>query len=823
MNKIYIDITNLILAKFLTGIQRVVRSVCQDFLTNHPGEIVLLNETRRPEVFQVVPVEYFTRRFVQGDADAELPEERETLTLDEIPGGGIFFDVDSVWNCRLKRSALVPELKARGIKWVAYVYDVSPISHPQYASENTVFRFIEYIGTVIRHADAVIVSSEAIAGEFRALCATLGRSCPPVSVSWLGCDFHKPAADGAGAAPDVVAALEGRKYILSVGTIEPRKNHALLLDAFDDALFEKDVSLVFVGRVGWNVGTLMESVVANPKYGRQLFHFTGLDDSTLDWLYGHAFATAMPTHAEGFGLPLVESLLKGVPALVSDIPVMREVGGDYAVYFDNRDASSFTKAVTELLENHDRYAALLRKVATYRGMTWPEVCSRIYDALRAMIPTCRKPLTDVRQLVLLTARFEDAQALLPYIDRFMPFIERVLLLCPDALAARGKELDGGRLRLSFLCDSEILAGEPLPEDHAKRNFFLRCRAMKSDLLDDVFIMSDDDYRPMTTIRKEVFVDESGYKGYYSYDLRKWRGSTSAFVSFDKAVFAELEFLQENGYPTRQYASHMPQIIEKGIFIEMLQAHPGMESKGYLDWDVYFNFLQAKHPDLLEVRPYVAMCWPGATTDWPVYVNPPEYLFENHYPYLYGKGKMFGDIPDALDENYEENCRRKIRLYDERIKRFGNWQRHFADYEKLYEKRSGLRPFFKVRVRDGAIRIHVPEWLSLPADGFVRIPVYLDGPCDGLQISYRMRNAQGDVICDVVKNYGVRIVPEPPVLSLPVFSAHEMASFELYATLGGVEYAASTPLADDRPFQPPPESPSDEEGEQQAATPSGEQS
>ena len=815
MPRIYIDITHLILAKFLTGIQRVVRSVCEDFLANHPGEIVLLNEARKRNAFQIVSPEYFKKRFTDGDVDAKLPEDCETISLDEIPGGSIFFDIDSVWNCRRKRSMFVPELKARGIKWVVYVYDVTPIMLPQYARDSTVFRFIEYLGTVVLHADAVIGSSEAVAGEFRALCESLGRVCPPVSVSWLGCDFHKPAVDGAGPAPDVVAALEGKKYVLSVGTIEPRKNHMLLLDAFENTLFEKGVSLVLVGRVGWNVEALMESIAASPKYGKQLFHFTGLDDASLDWLYEHAFATAMPTHAEGFGLPLVESLLKGVPAIVSDIPVMREVGGEYAVYFDNQNDSSLSFALLGLLEDSARYAALREKIANYRGTTWQDVCGRIYSALQATLPPERKPLTDIRQMVLLTARFEDAQSLLPYIDRFMPFIERVLLLCPDALAARRDELNGGRLRLSFLCDSEILAGEPLPEDHAKRNFFLRCRAMRSDMIDDVFIMSDDDYRPMTTIGKEVFVDESSYKGYYSYDLRKWLGAACAFTSFDKAVLAERKFLQANGYPTRQYASHQPQVIEKAIFLDMLADHPGMETQGYLDWDVYFNYLQAKHPSLLEVKPYVAMSWPGAGTDWPIYVKPPQYLFENHYRGMYEGKRIFADIPDVLDENYEENCRKKIERFDAHIEKYTEWNRAFKAYEDLYEKRSGLRPFFKVRVRNGNVTLHVPDWFKLTPGGFIRIPILLDGNCEGLYVCYRLLDAERKVVYDF-RRHPEDLVPEPPALSLPVFTAPGMAFFELYATLDGVEYADATPLADDKPLPPALEIPPEEEDEQAAS-------
>ena len=799
MPKIYIDISPLVLAEFLTGIQRVVRSVCGELIANHPGEIVLLHELRDLCAFKIVPVEYFTRRFVEGDTAAEFPENCRAMTLDEIEGGSIFFDLDSVWNSPKKRSSLVPELKARGIKWMAYVYDICSITHPQCASENTIFNFLEYIGTVVRHADAVMVSTRHVAESYRGLCEKLGRKCQPTSVTWLGCDFKAGDVDAA-VDGDVIAALEGKKYVLSVGTIEPRKNISLLLDAFSNTLFDKDVSLVIVGKKGWNVDNLIECINSSEEYGRRLFHFVGMNDATLSWLYDHAFATALPTLDEGFGLPLVESLRHGVPPIVSDIPVMREVGGDFPVYFDNTDECDFADKVIDLIDDEERFKALKRHVADYRCVTWREVAGRMYDALQTLVPPVRKPRMDVRQLVLLTARFEDAQSLLPYIDRFMPFIDRVLLLCPDALAKRIGELDGGRLRLSFLSDSQVLAGKPLPEDHAKRNFFLRCLAMKSDLVEDVFIMSDDDYRPMTTIGKDVFVDEKSYKGYYSYDLRKWLGASHKFTSFDAAVFAEREFLEENDYPTRQYASHMPQIIEKSIFLELLDEHRGIETKGYLDWDVYFNYLQAKYPSLLEVRPHVALCWPGAASEWPIDVKQPYYLFENHYPQLYADKRIFADIPDVLDEHYEENCRRKIELYDAQLVQYRNWALAYKAYEDLYEKRIGLRPFFKVRVRRGGVSVHVPDWLTLTPGGYVRIPILLEGDCSGLEIRYRLRNAEGEVVYDF-KNHPEEIVPEPPALSLPVYTHPGMAIFELYATRDGAEYAASTPLSPDKPYEP----------------------
>ena len=795
--RIYIDITHLVIAKFLSGIQRVVRAVVADLIAKHGDDIVLLYGNIPVDSFAIVPHEYFRRRFSEGDEELKLEVGGGELRVRDMPGGSVFLELDSVWNGSKKRSALLPELKANGVKYVAYIYDVCPIIFPQFSHQNTVFKFVEFLGSVIRYADAVIMSTNAAAESFRSVCGKVGRKCPPLYVSSLGCDF-KPEYDMANVDQDVVGSLEGKRYILCVGTIEPRKNHALLLEAFRKRLFDKGLSFVLVGRVGWNVEDLVESIYSSRLFGRQLFHFKGRNDDTLAWLYAHAFATSMATYEEGFGLPVVESLVSGVPAILSDIPVMHEVGGNCALYFDNSSYEDFAEVVERLIDNPEEYTKLKAKAATFKGTTWQKVGDRVHNAVIDILPKPRKPLTDVRQLVLLTARFEDAQSLLPYIDKYVPFIEKVLLLCPDSLASRRDELDGGRLKLEFLSDSEILAGNPLPDDHAKRNLYLRCRAMKSPLVDDVFIMSDDDYRPMTTIRREVFVDENTYKGYYSYDLREWHGSAGEFSSFDKGELAAVGFLQANDYPTRQYASHMPQIYEKAIFLDMLADHPGIELGGYLDWYIYFNYLQAKHPDLLEVKPYVAMCWPGAPTDWPPYVKPPEYLFENHYSILYEEGKIFGDIPDVLDDEYENNCRKKIALYDANLVKYMGWQRAFKQYEALYEKRHGVPPIFTVRVGDGEPIFTTPEWMDIPAGGFIYVPIRLVGDCAGLTLKYRLKDALGNVLFDI-GNTQVIIIPEPPVLAMPVFTASGMRVFELYAVVGGKEYSSFVPICPDKPL------------------------
>lgn len=142
------------------------------------------------------------------------------------------------------------------------------------------------------------------------------------------------------------------RYVLFVGTLEPRKNLSTLLAAWPSLRARRAdrVVLVACGRWGWKSEELRAQVARARREG-WLLHFGYVSDEELAELYRGALALACPSLYEGFGLPLVEAMAVGCPVVCSDLPVFREVAGSAALYVSPRDAEAWTRGLARLLDD----------------------------------------------------------------------------------------------------------------------------------------------------------------------------------------------------------------------------------------------------------------------------------------------------------------------------------------------------------------------------------------------------------------------------------------------------------------------------------------
>lgn len=720
---IYIDVTNLMEVEYVTGIQRVVREVVLRLIKRNNLNVILLRNTSKTEYYAILDNDRFYDFFFKKNGEKQNILTNETCNIMNLSAKDVFFDIDSVWNSRNKRSLLLKRLKENGVKLAVYIYDIIPITHPQYCHENTVFNFLNYIGAYLQYADIIIASAQSTLDEINSLLQQLGLNEIPGYVSWLGSDFAETGNAEDEIDEKVIKAVSHGKYVLAVGTIEPRKNHKLLIDAFDLGLFREGVNLIFAGRIGWNVEELEKRIKYHKEIGKRFFFFEGLNDATIDYLYRNAFFVGFPTYNEGFGLPIIEAFQRNTPVIASDCKVLREVGEDYALYFEQDDPKDFYKLVKIYLNNEELYNELKEKIKRYVPFAWDQTTEKIENALSCLMSTKKLQINSecVQQIAILTARCDDIINTLPYIESMMTFIKKVLICCPDTMVAEFNEKYKGSLKIDFLTDSEILNGNKLPEDHTMRNFYLRCMLMKSNKLDNIFIMSDDDYRPLENITIDTFIDNGKYVGYYFYYINHWKGTIGSMTSFDNSMFRTAKFLEENHLPERQYSSHMPQIIDKLIYNELLNEFPDIMQLGLDEWSTYFNYLDANYSDFFISKPYVCLGWPGNPTDWDQMVTPPQYLFENYYQSAYEKDGIFEGLPNNFSEETSLISEKKKSLFDIRQEKHASYQKSYDTYCKLYSLLYREYPSFSVII-DNEIVVSIPQYIALPQNGFNWIPI-----------------------------------------------------------------------------------------------------
>lgn len=744
--RLYIDVTNVISVNFLTGIQRVVREIAVRLCRQSDIDTVLLAYSNESGMFNIVDTEGFLNCFEKGTGDKNDLIDHRKISIEDIEPGTVFFDIDSVWNTRLRRSYLLPKLKDNGVKIAVFIHDVLAITNPQYAHQNTMFFFMDYVGAHMIYADLVITSTETTLNEINKLTADLGLEEKRVAVVTFGSDFKKDEKEEDTVNSFVINKLKNRKYALIVGTIEPRKNHAVALRAFEKRLFDRGLSLVFAGRFGWNIDEFRKEIENHPQFNKKLIHFSGANDATIDYLYKNAYLTLFPTFNEGFGLPLIESIERGTPIIASNCPVLKEIGKDFCQYFEPTDEDELISCVESLLDEPQEYQKAKEHLKDYVAVTWDESAGKMAEALLSLRVEPNRVIPPIKQMVILSARDDMLLETIPFIDHLMPFITEIVICCPDRVVDNIRRGYNGRLELKFLTDSVVLDGAPLPKDHLYRNFFLRCMAFKNEIIDDVFIMSDDDYRPLRVISSDVFVRDGKYQAYYCYDIDKWRGTAGDPTSYDSSMFRTSEFLKDNHYPCKQYSSHMPQVIDKRIYLEMLDKHNGLENTGCCEWSTYFNYTQFFYPDMIEVRPYVSLCWPGAPTDWDMQYIPQTFLFENYYPEQYGKGEIFEGFSTVYhDDIVGENVQKTAFCINRQMKHEVG-RAMFEMYQRDYIQRYGERPMFLVDASAENFKIYLPQYVAIAKSGCTKIRFSILNPDSRkFRLEYYYTRSSGDIL------------------------------------------------------------------------------
>lgn len=274
--------------------------------------------------------------------------------------------------------------RQRGASIGLVVYDLIPIVTPQFSANLLVAPFEEYMRRAAAETDFAVAISRHSAEEFRAFAEKSGApGWSKERAGWFRLGADKWASGRTQPSADARAAIEtlgDRAVFLAVGTLEVRKNHGVLLDAFDELWKRgRDIGLVIIGNYGWKSQEIARRIQEHPESGKRLFWFTKASDADLETWYGRARTVIMASLAEGFGLPVVEALVRGRPVIASDIPTHHEIAEGFVEFFDPRRAGALVEAVEKDLRRET-----MREVSGYRWPGWPESVRECLSACARM-------------------------------------------------------------------------------------------------------------------------------------------------------------------------------------------------------------------------------------------------------------------------------------------------------------------------------------------------------------------------------------------------------------------------------------------------------
>ena len=332
------------------------------------------------EVLHSQQLEYSLRRAVHGTHNAlRLLRSlgRPTSKRIEFEAHDVLVLLDPAWTVDLSRE--LQRARAAGAEVWVVVNDLIPIVHPELAPEGSPILMDKWLRRVLPHTSAMLGISRTVADELRVHLARIADSVPRIDYFYLGAGLDGDELESLRLA-EVERACDssGGTVYLIVGTLEPRKNHPLILDAFDRLWAEGvNTRLVIFGRLGWRSDALARRIRTHREFGRRLFWFEAGSDMELDYAYRHVTALVVASRCEGFGLPLVEAMQYGLPVLASDIPVFREIGSDYPMYFDLEEPGRLEATIERFDEAIT--AGMTVRQAPRRWLTWAESARMLLD------------------------------------------------------------------------------------------------------------------------------------------------------------------------------------------------------------------------------------------------------------------------------------------------------------------------------------------------------------------------------------------------------------------------------------------------------------
>jgi O-antigen chain-terminating methyltransferase len=384
---LWIDVSELTKNDAGTGIQRVTRMLSQCFLKQK------WNGYRVNLVKALSNGLGFTEAREISSKIMGYPKSSDSEEACYFKAGDIFLGLDLSPQIA-KMEGFLKDLERRGVKIVFFVYDLIPALNPEYYPKNSIDWFNKWLEIICNFSDELICISQTTALEIKKWMEDKriqGYRNPKVSWIHLGADFDSTLSTNFNDISEdnerILNEFSNQITFLMVGTIEPRKGHSQVLDAFDLLWREGvNINLIIIGKEGWIGSSKLTAVrVANKikkhhLFGKKLLWLSDVSDMCLVKIYKKSTVLIAASYAEGFGLPLIEANRYGIHVFARDIPIFREIVTNKASFFKADNGMQLAERIKSWIKNYK--SNQLHCFETIQSKTWDDCANEVFQKIK---------------------------------------------------------------------------------------------------------------------------------------------------------------------------------------------------------------------------------------------------------------------------------------------------------------------------------------------------------------------------------------------------------------------------------------------------------